>query len=100
MMTLCFCHDKNDYFYQTFYFCSLYKEEKIDGAHSGVKWTCPNIHDLQNILEKIQIDKILQTVFDKRLMKIEDIPSVQLKEECSLRNLSTKGKKVLIRRLH
>ena len=29
-------------------FISLYKEKHSDGTQSGVKWTCPNIHDLKN----------------------------------------------------
>ena len=74
----------------------LYKEEKIDGTNSGVKWTCPNIHDLVTILDKLQIELILDNVFDKRLSKLEAISVVQLREECQQRNLNKSGSKVLI----
>ena len=72
----------------------LYKEEKIDGTNSGVKWSCPNIHDLMTILDKIQVDLILENVFDKRLSKLENLSVVQLREECQLKNLERKGNKV------
>ena len=77
-------------------FFRLYKEERIDGSNSGVKWTCPNIHDLRNILKKVQIDKILMNVCDKRLTNISELPVVQLKDECVKLNLSNKRKKVHI----
>ena len=73
---------------------SLYKEEKIDGTNSGVKWSCPNIHDLVTILEKLKIELILDNVFDKRLSKLEDLSVAQLKEECQSNNLEKRGTKV------
>ena len=69
----------------------LYTQERIDGTQSSVKWTCPNIHDLINILERIKIANIVDEEFDKRLTRIQDLTVVQLREECALRNLSTKG---------
>ena len=72
----------------------LYKEQKIDGSNSGVKWSCPNIHDLMTILDKIQIDLILENVFDKRLSKLEKLSVVQLCDECQSRNLDKNGSKV------
>ena len=34
------------------YYAQVYtKEERIDGSNSGLKWSCPNIHDLMNILK-------------------------------------------------
>ena len=74
----------------------LYKEEKVDGSSSGVKWSCPNIHDLFNILRSVQVDLILQSVFDKRLVKLENLSVLQLKDECSTRNLEKTGKKVFM----
>ena len=56
---------------------------------------CPNIHDLKNILEKIEIDSILETVWDKRLTSLAELPVIQLRDECDKLNLSKKGKKVL-----
>ena len=73
---------------------SLYREERLDGSNSGVKWTCPNIHDLMNILEKVKVDLILDTVFNKRLSKLEDLSVVQLREECAILNIDKKGKRV------
>ena len=73
---------------------SLYQEERLDGSHTGVKWRCPNIHDLVNILKKIRIELILDNVFDKRMTKLEDLSFVQLREECDCLNLDKKGKKV------
>ena len=73
---------------------SLYKEELSDGSHSGVKWKCPNIHDLVNILEKLKLDLILENVIDKRLTKLDNLSVTQLREECACRNLEKKGKKV------
>ena len=75
---------------------SLYKEERIDGSNSGVKWTCPNIHDLMSILEKVKVDLILENVFDKCLTKLENLSVLQLREECAILNLNNKGKKVMI----
>ena len=74
----------------------LYKEERIDGSNSGVKWSCPNIHDLMNILRKLEIDQILDDVVDKRLSRLEDLLAVQLHEECVCHNLDKKGKKVAL----
>ena len=80
--------------------CSLYKQEKIDGSNSGVKWSCPNIHDLMTILEKIPVDNILENVFDKRLSSLDKLSIVQLREECQNNNLQTTGSKmVLVKRL-
>ena len=73
---------------------SLYKEERCDGSKSSVKWTCPNIHDLKNILEKLDLDKILNRVCNKRLANLNELGVVQLRDECAKLNLSKKGKKV------
>ena len=75
-------------------FSRLYKQEQIDGSTNGVKWSCPNIHDLMHILECIKIDKILDRVFDKRLSKLDKLCVTQLREECEMLNLEKKGKKV------
>lgn len=72
----------------------LYKEERTDGSHSAVKWTCPNIHDLKNILDNVQIDRILTNVCDKRLSKLSELQVTQLRDECSKLKLSPKGRKV------
>ena len=79
-------------------FCllSLYKEQKIDGTNSGVKWSCPNIHDLMTILDKIKVDCILDSIFDKRLTKVEQLPIAQLREECQCLNLDKNGNKVFM----
>ena len=74
----------------------LYQEEQMDGSSSGVKWRCPNIHDLMEILKKLQIELILDNVFDKRMSKVEDLSVVQLREECVGLSLDKKGKKVNI----
>ena len=74
----------------------MYKEEKIDGSNTGVKWSCPNIHDLIDILENVKVDLILDNVFDKRLSRIEDLSIVQLRDQCASMNLPKTGKKVLI----
>ena len=73
---------------------SLYKEERNDGSQSSVKWTCPNIHDLADILAKVEVDRILDNVCDKRLTNISQLPVVQLRDECAKLNLSKLGKKV------
>ena len=73
---------------------SLYKEEYSDGTHSAVKWKCPNIHDLKNILDKIDLAKILGNVCDKRLTSLGELSVVQLRDECEKLNISKKGKKV------
>ena len=80
--------------YNLTFFPSLYKEEKIDGTNSGVKWSCPNIHDLMTILDKVQVDLILENVFDKRLSKLEQLSVLQLREECQQNNLDRCGNKV------
>ena len=72
---------------------SLYREERVDGVNSAVKWTCPNIYQLEKILNNVKVDNILLDVFDKRMSKIEDLTVPQLREECLHRNLSNKGKK-------
>ena len=74
---------------------SLYKEQYSDGSNSAIKWSCPNIHDLKDILEKVQIDKILHSICDKRLTSLKDLPVVQLRDECEKLNLSKKGRKVV-----
>ena len=74
----------------------LYKEERIDGSNSGLKWSCPNIHDLMNILKHIKVDMILDTVVDKRLSCLKDLTVVQLREECIQRDLDKSGKKVFL----
>ena len=76
------------------YFLSLYKEERLDGSNTGVKWKCPNIHDLVNILKKLKLELILDNLFDKRMSKLEDLSVIQLHEECECLNLDKKGKKV------
>ena len=76
------------------YFANLYKEERSDGSNSSVKWSAPNIHDLMNIFKKIEVDKILDPVFDKQLSLPEELSVVQLREECASLNLSRKGIKV------
>ena len=73
---------------------SLYREEQNDGSQSEVKWSCPNIHDLKNILDKVDVRKIINPVCDKRLTAISQIPVVQLRDECEKLKLSKHGKKV------
>ena len=81
-------------------YSSMYREEKADGSKSGVKWTCPNIHDLVRILDKVKVDLILENVFDKRLTNLEKLTVTQLREECFSHNLDKKGTKIdLVRRL-
>ena len=75
----------------------MFKEEKSDGTSAGVKWNCPNIHDLMRILEKVKVDLILDNVFDKRLSKVEDLSVTQLCDECGQLNLERKGKKVFFK---
>ena len=76
-----------------FIFLSLYQEERTDCSHSAVKWASPNIHDLKNILEKVEIHKILHTVCDKRLSAVDKLPMTQLRDECVKLQLNAKGKK-------
>ena len=57
------------------------------------------IHDLMNILKNIKVDLILDNVFDKHLSKLEDLSMVQLKDECTSRNLYKTGRKVNDRNL-
>ena len=76
------------------YVSRLYKQEKIDGTNSGVKWSSPNIHYLMTILEKVKVKLILDNVFDKRLSKLEHLSVAQLREECQSRNLERQGNKV------
>ena len=66
----------------------------MDGVNSGVKWTCPNIYQLVKILDTVHVDKILVSVFDKRLTKIEDLTVIQLRQECMRRHICSKGNKV------
>ena len=66
----------------------------MDGVNSGVKWTCPNIYQLVKILNNVQVDNILNAVFDKRLTKVSDLTVIQLREECLQRGLPNRGKKV------
>ena len=73
---------------------SLYREERLDGVNSSVKWSCPNIYQLMKILKKVQVENILLDVFDKRMSKIADLTVVQLRDECTSRNLCSKGRKV------
>ena len=69
-------------------------------TNTGVKWSCPNIHDLMDILTNVKVDLILDNVFDKRLRKLEKLSVVQLREECSILNLNRYGSKVqLIKRI-
>ena len=46
-----------------------------------------------NILERIKIGNILEEEFDKRLTDIGHLTVVQLREECAIRNLRSKGNK-------
>ena len=69
----------------------LYKEEYSDGTHSAVKWNC---HDLKNILDNVDVEKILENVCDKRLSCLSELQVVQLRDECEKLNLCKTGKKV------
>ena len=60
-----------------------------------MKWSCPNIHDLMTILEKLKLELILDTVFDKRLSTLEKLSVAQLREECQVKNLDRSGNKVV-----
>ena len=82
------------YFHIHMFIGSLYKEQTIDGSNTGVKWSCPNIHDLMTILDKIQLELILDNVFDKRISKLEQLSVVQLREECQCNNPNKHGNKV------
>ena len=53
-----------------------------------------NIHDLKNILDRVELDNILSNLCDKRLSAIKELTVVQLREECLNMNLCKKGKKV------
>ena len=75
-------------------FQRLYREEKCDGLNSVVKWSTPNIHDLMKILMKIKVDVILDNVVDKRMTKVENLPVIQLRDECEKLDLEKSGKKV------
>ena len=77
-------------------FSSLYKEERTDGSNSYVKWNCPNIHDLMNILEKVELEQVIGSVCDKRWTEISELPVIQLRDECMKLQLSKNGKKVQI----
>ena len=95
-MHICFERLVHDQHSLLIFDCRLYKEERNDGSKSSVKWTCPNIHDLTTILEKVEVDKILDNVCDKRLSDVSQLPVVQLRDECAKLNLSKIGRKVIL----
>ena len=59
----------------------ILKKELME-TDSAVKWSCPNIHDLINILDRIKLQNILDEECDRRLSDIHHLNVVQLREEC------------------
>ena len=49
-----------------------------------------------SILEKVQVDLILDNVFDKRLSPIDKLSIQQLREECVANNLEKTGSKIVL----
>ena len=49
---------------------------------------------MYQILEDLDIEKILEPIIDKRKTQISELSVAQLRHECSTRNLTNRGKKV------
>ena len=60
------------------------------------KWTTPTIHQMYDILEDLDIEKILDPIIDNRNSEISELSVAQLRHECHTRNLSNRGKKVIL----
>ena len=66
----------------------------IDIETGKRRWTSLNIHELDRVLQFLDLEQILLDVYDRRLSPIDKLQMNQLREECANRSLPTDGRKV------
>ena len=50
--------------------------------NTRLRWSSLNIHQLDTVIAQFRIDHVLDSVYDKRLTRIENLSKKQLVDEC------------------
>ena len=78
------------------FYYSFYLDESDDN-NTKIKWRSIPVHDLQTIYRKLELNKVLDHEFDERNSPIDELCVEQLRYECDVRGLDSRGyKKVLV----
>ena len=71
----------------------FYQEMSIDGKVGKLKWNTLNIHQLDTVLESFKISNVLNSEYDRRKTKIDNLTKQQLLDELKNLGINEKGKK-------
>ena len=65
----------------------------IDGKVGKLKWNTLNIHQLDTVLESFKISNVLNSEYDRRKTKIDNLTKQQILDELKNLGINEKGKK-------
>ena len=83
-----------------FYHLRFFSPERALTNHSRLRWSALNVHQLDTVIERFRIDNVLESVYDNRLSRIENLGKAQLIEECKKCGVKFSGvKHQLVERL-
>ena len=60
------------------------------------KWCSLSINEIEYIFKKLDVRQVLDTEFDARKTRLEELGVAQLHDECRDRGLDNRGKKVCL----
>ena len=74
----------------------FYHEVSHDGKIGKLKWSSLHVYQLDTVLESFQIKNVLESVYDRRRSKLDNLRKEQLIKECQSLGLDHTGKKVSV----
>ena len=79
----------------------FFSPERTLSNNTRLRWSTLNVHQLDTVISKFRIHNVLDSVYDKRLRRIENLSKSQLVEECKKVSIKHTGiKHQLIERLY
>ena len=72
----------------------MFHEISHDGKLGKFRWTSLYVYQLDTVLESFQISNVLDSVYDRRMTKIDNLPKNQMIDKCKSLGINHYGNKV------
>ena len=83
-----------------YFYLRFFRPDTSTSSRSKMCWSTLNVHQLDTVISMFRIQNVLDTVYDNRLSRIEDLCKAQLIDECKSCSVGYSGtKQKLIERL-